>query len=109
MGNLWVATLNSGWVRADQIIHVFAGERQNPYSGESDVKVRTNLLTGSWFDGGDGELDPLALSLYRGKKERAQDLAQDILIGLIVHADSRAVLQIIDGQLEVVSVGETNP
>jgi glycine/D-amino acid oxidase-like deaminating enzyme len=111
MGNLWVATLDNGWVRADQIAQVNA--RDYRYSGwppQYEVAVRTTLLTGGWSESGDGTLDPVSFVLYRSKdEERVHELAAEFLNDLIAHAEQNAVLHIVDDEVVVHLVEEAKP
>ncbi|MGW4071398.1 hypothetical protein [Nocardia grenadensis] len=111
MGNLWVATLDKGWVRADQIAQVNA--KNYLHSGwppQYDVMVRTTLLSGMWRESGDGSLDPLSYVLYRSTdKELVHELAAEFLTELIAHAEQSAVLEIVDDEVVVYPVEGAKP
>lgn len=103
MGNLWIATLDKGWVRADQIAQVYAKDYlHSGWPPKFDVVVRTTMLSGMWRESGDGSLDPLSYVLYRSETEElVHELAAEFLAELIVHAEQNAVLQIVDDEVVV--------
>jgi hypothetical protein len=111
MGNLWVATCDQGWVRADQIVHVDAEEERYDYSGKFDVVARTTTLTGSWRflheDPGDSELGPLGYTLCRCRsQEEALGIAEQVLSVLMTKQDLAAVLAVVDGKVVLQAIAD---
>jgi hypothetical protein len=109
MGNLWVATLQDGWIRADQIVYVGAQKvhwSRSADAGKVEVVVRLATATGSWSwnddVGGSGDMGLDSYVLARCDTfATANHLAGLVLIKLVSLADRRAVLRIENGKVEV--------
>ncbi|WP_280334277.1 hypothetical protein [Nocardia wallacei] len=101
------ATLWLTAVRADRITEVYSEQYRNSgWPAKYDVVVATTMLTGDWRfyheEPGRGDLDQVTYCLYRGESEEAvRALAEEVLLGLIAHADRKGVLQIADGKVVV--------
>ena len=113
MGNLWVATRDGGWVRADQIVRVEVERtKHSKWPQTFDVVLGTTMSAGSWWlpseESGSGNLDPLELTLARcPDKDDAWTLARSALRHLITHADTSGVLEVTDdGEIAVQAIDE---
>lgn len=113
MGNLWIATRDNGWVRADQIAHVTSKRyKHSTWPTQFDVIVRTTLTAGSWRqdETGWGSVDPIEYSLHRcASQDEAGALAKRVLWALIAYSDRKAVLEIEDGELTIYPIDERSP
>ncbi|MEU7631789.1 hypothetical protein AB0C34_17630 [Nocardia sp. NPDC049220] len=121
MGNLWVATHDGNWLRADQIAEVaFRGSRETD-SGTTDygrsgpetfdVIVRlTGMTIGHWYSN-DGDLHPLTRTLANGYTDpaAAQKVALRLTRALITHADARAQITVSNEKINLSSVNLTQP
>ena len=107
--NLWVSTVNGGYVRADAITEIAAKEVMLRNGADAfRVVARLACPKGSW-DEDSGHLDPVERSLAQyDTAEDARTVAERVLRGLIIHAGTPGILTVAEGGMPVVeSLAET--
>ncbi|WP_280460898.1 hypothetical protein [Nocardia carnea] len=111
----------TGWVRADQIVAVYAQNVDGPRirgitpreNAESEVVVRVAQVSGMWSSYGEdssGSLDQVNHRLYRtATHKEAYILARRVVEMLVLYADEPATLRIVEGEVKVQRIKPAPP